>query len=322
MTPPAEEKDGEKYDEQLLVRYLLGALSREELERLDELSIVDDDFACRLSTAENDLVDSYVRKELSPADAERFTSVYLSSPRRRQRLEFAETLLGFKPAARVQTEQTPAAPVQETPSVPVPEPPRKRFSLGWWPRLAFAGISLALLLTAGYLFRENLNLRKTMTTGADQQDSLLKTQQQLEQEVSQQRSANADLQRQLEQSHSQPNLEQLKTVALLLPPPMRGAARIPTLTIAPGTDLAVISLTLEADDFPAYRAALKDPSANRVLWQSGDLQSSIAGEHKTVSISFPAALLKQQMYLVELTGIPAQRKPENIAAYSFRVTLK
>lgn len=322
MTPPAEDRDGEKYDERLLVRYLLGDLSREETERLDELSIVDDDFACRLSSAENDLVDSYVRKELSPADTERFTSVYLPSPRRRQKLEFAETLLGFKPVATAQTAQTPATPVQEISSGPVLEPPRKGFSLGWWPRLAFAGISLALLLTAGYLFRENLNLRKTMSTGAAQQDSLLKTQQQLEQEVAQQRSANADLQRQLDQSHSQPNLEQLKTVAVLLPAPMRGAARIPTLTIAPGTDLTVISLTLEADEFPAYRAALKDPSSNRVLWQSGTLESSSAGEHKAVSISFPAALLKQQNYLIELSGVPVRGSPEVVASYPLHAVLK
>lgn len=322
MTPPGEEKNEEKYEERLLIRYLLGDLSREETERLDELSIVDDDFACRLSSAENDLVDAYVRKELPHADAERFTTVFLSSPRRRQKLQFAETFLGFKPPVKAQTAEAPAAPAPEIPSIPLPEPPRKRFSLGWGPRLAFAGMSIALLLIAGYLFRENLNLRKSMTSGAASQDSLLKNQQQLQQEAAEQRSANADLQRQLDQAHARPNLDQLKTVALLLPPPVRGAARISTLTLTPGTDLAVISLTLEADEFPVYRAALKDPSSNRTLWQSDNLESSSAGEHKAVSISFPASMLKQQTYVVDLTGIPTQRKPENIGAYSFRVILK
>ena len=51
--------------DEVLVRYLLGSLPHEEAERLDELSIADDTVASRLSEAENDLVDAYIRNELS-----------------------------------------------------------------------------------------------------------------------------------------------------------------------------------------------------------------------------------------------------------------
>jgi hypothetical protein len=79
---------------------------------------------------------------------------------------------------------------------------------------------------------------------------------------------------------------------------------------------------LEADDFPAYKAALKNPADSKVLWQSEGLESSSASERKAVSISFPAGLLKQQNYIVELTGVSAKGKQENIASYPFRVALK
>ena len=46
--------------EQQLVRYLLGLLPEEEAERLDEQSVVADEFAARLQCVENDLVDAYV----------------------------------------------------------------------------------------------------------------------------------------------------------------------------------------------------------------------------------------------------------------------
>jgi len=52
-------------DEQVITDYLLGALPEAETERLDELSLTDDDFIRRLKVAENDLVDAYVKGELS-----------------------------------------------------------------------------------------------------------------------------------------------------------------------------------------------------------------------------------------------------------------
>src|ERR1700721_1918691 len=81
------------YDDQLLIRYLLGLLTPEETERLDELSIASDDFACRLRDVENDLVDAYASGELSGETLTRFQSSYLSSAEGRERVRFAEALL-------------------------------------------------------------------------------------------------------------------------------------------------------------------------------------------------------------------------------------
>src|SRR5438477_7416987 len=83
-------------DDQSLIRYLLGSLPADQAERLDELSVADDDFAWRLRGAENDLVDAYVRNTLSGETLERFRSFYLSSPLRREKVKVAETLLALK----------------------------------------------------------------------------------------------------------------------------------------------------------------------------------------------------------------------------------
>src|SRR5262249_30026514 len=76
------------HDQQLL-RYLLGMLSPDEADRIDELSVVDDDIAARLRNVEDDLVDGYVRGALSGDMLQRFESHYLSSPLRRERVSFA-----------------------------------------------------------------------------------------------------------------------------------------------------------------------------------------------------------------------------------------
>src|SRR5437764_5958628 len=75
-----------------LVRYLLGTVSREEEERLDELSIVDPQFADRLRGVEDDLADAYVRGELTESDRVRYRERYLASARGAEGQQLAQAL--------------------------------------------------------------------------------------------------------------------------------------------------------------------------------------------------------------------------------------
>jgi hypothetical protein len=77
-----------------LVRFLLGLLSDEETELLDEASIVDDNVAAELRVVESDLVDAYVRAALSDDLRRRFESFYLTSPSRRARVMLARKFVG------------------------------------------------------------------------------------------------------------------------------------------------------------------------------------------------------------------------------------
>ena len=79
--------------DQALVRYVLGGLTDEESERLDQLSVVDADFSARLRGIEHDLADAYVRGELPPADREQWERRYLGSRHGRQDLRVAQALL-------------------------------------------------------------------------------------------------------------------------------------------------------------------------------------------------------------------------------------
>jgi hypothetical protein len=309
----------ETYDDRLLTRYLLGALPPEETERMDELSIVDDEFAQRLHAVENELVDAYVRNELPEIDVQKFKSFYLSSAKRRQKVQFAEAFEGFKKPLRRSEEAAETAPVAPAEARPL----RRPFSLFAVRPWALVAIALAVALISGYLVYDNIRLQQQIGAARAEQARLLQHQQEFEQELKQQQSANAETQKQLEQARtSAPNLRQLKTVAMLLWPPTRGATRIPALSLPEGTDLAVLTLAIESDEFSAYRAALKDPEANHVIWQSEDLESVPAGERRAISISFPASLLKAQNYIVELTVAPAKGHAKMVGAYPFRVVLK
>jgi hypothetical protein len=315
----------QRFDDQVLIQYLLGTLPEEQAERLDELSIADDAFAWRLSAVENDLVDAYVRGELFGGNLAQFKKSYLSSPKRLQKLEFAEALSSFD--AKTATAAAQAAPARTEPGSTPKDKPLKGLTPWRWfsvPRLAlqwgFAGGALAMLFMASYLLLENARLRKQTTEVQGSQAAFGQREQELQRQLNDQRAANAAISKELDSlRESQLNLDQLKTLSAFLLPPTRGAGRIPTLSVSPGTSLVVLLLSLESDDFPAYRVGLKDPATNQTVWHSGDLKAVSSGATRTVSISFAARLLKQQNYVIELTGVSAQGTAELIASYALKV---
>ncbi len=127
----------QQHDPQLLIRYLLGTLPDEEAEPMDERSVTDDELAGRLAEAENDLVDSYVRGELSREERERFEAHYLSTEQRRRKVAFADAL-----RQRIEEGGT-ALPARET-------PPWTRTAPRLVPAWALAAAALVLLLPAAF----------------------------------------------------------------------------------------------------------------------------------------------------------------------------
>jgi len=307
---PASDKHD--FDDIQLVQYLLGKLPAEESERLDELSVTDDDLARRLRDTENDLVDAYVHSELSGKTLEEFRTFYLSSAKRREKVAFAEGLLQFQAsAARVATQST------KTPSF---------FSRMFAPRrmiLQFAAAAFVMSLILGYLLFDNARLRYQMDDARTRQSSLEQNKQKLENELREQRTANADSQKEPGlDGKNRADLDQLKTLSLMLPPPARGLSSVKTITVHPNVDLLVLVLALESADFPQYRVTLKDPATNEVVWRSADLEAASAGNKPGLTVSFRAGLLKTQNYVAEVAGLSDAGKAQIIGDYPFHVVLK
>lgn len=120
-------------DEAELEGYVLGLLPAEQAERLDEESIADDEIAHRLRTIETDLVDSYVRGQLTGLALERFESHYLASPRRREAVRLAA---GFVRAV----DRSAAAAESMAPPAPTAAP----MTLKW-----FVPVAAVLTLAVG-----------------------------------------------------------------------------------------------------------------------------------------------------------------------------
>ena len=299
-------------NDQLLVQYLLGTLPAEETERLDELSVTDDDFATRLSVAENDLVDAYVRGDLPADTAERFRLTYASSPRRREKLRFAESLLLYQKREEAVTVQ---------PAVRQKSPGRIRrfFTLPTlMPQWGLAAVAILLLAATGYLGMTNRRLRDQLIRAGVERISLEQREQQLARQLENSSPENAKG----SATESQKPFDRLKIATFVLTPAIRGAGQLPSVSTSPETDVVVLKIELEENEFPQYRAELEDSATRHVLWTSADLAAFSDGSQKAVSFAFRAALLQRQTYLVQISGIRANGTSELISTYPFRALVK
>jgi hypothetical protein len=280
------------YDDRSVIQYLLGATSGEETDRLDELSITDDEFASRLRSAENDLVDAYAKGELEGETLERFKSFYLASASRLEKVRFAE-------AMETMTNRSVAVPQMHRTARPT------------WERVLFwsvAAAAAALLLVTGYLVQENRRLQREF---AQQRERPSAPEQRPQVLPKQPDSASAT-------TPAEPRAAP-RILAFVLSPQTRGTGSLAAISLLPGVDRVVFHLILESDDFPEYRAALRDPASNQIIWRSAGLKARPNGANRSVSVSLPGDLFKPQNYALELTGIPPGGEAEFVSTYAFKV---
>ena len=80
------------HDQSRIREYLLGHLSREEQEHLEERLIVDDDLFEELEVSKGELIEEYCASELTEKERQWFESHYLASQEGRQRYSLAIAL--------------------------------------------------------------------------------------------------------------------------------------------------------------------------------------------------------------------------------------
>jgi len=278
------------YDDEQLVRYLIGSLDEQDTERFDELSISDDEFAGRLRAVENDLIDAHARGELSSETRARFETHYLSRPGKMERRRFAE-------AWTLRQHRAVSASVPRPGSGFSDRPARRPWV---WPLAAAAAVVLAVL---GYvvLVRSNPSSRESQVPT----------------------SVATEPPKSVPQGPGSGSTGPLPApIAIVLMPSTRGTGEIPSVSIGTDSTEVEVSLVLDGDDFPTYDVALKDFGSDRILWHRAGLTSSSSGADRIVVAAIDATLLKPQRYTLELSGRRASGRSEVITSYPFRVVMK
>lgn len=290
-----------------LVQYLLGVLPPEDTERLDEASIVDDDIAARLRRVEDDLVDSYVRGQLSGDTLAQFESHYLASRHRRERVEFARKFL--RAVDKVDTETAPVA---------VDAPPK----VGGSKVLATLAVAATLSLAAGgALLLQNVRLGRGLREAQIDRVAVDQRARDLERQLKELRDANETATKELARARESATtvVREASTVALVLLPQTRSIGPVPTLVMPAVTEQLGFELRLEANDFPSYQVGLRDPAVNTVIWRSGWIAAKSSAGQSAVRVGVPARALKPQHYSLDLSGRRPAGGTEVVGSYAFEI---
>jgi hypothetical protein len=301
-----------------LTQYLLGNLQGEECERLDELSIAEDEFTERLYAAENDLVDAYVRNQLRGEALRDFESHYLATDVRRQKVAMARALFlaDTRPDSSAESELSAARP-NSSAAVNLR-------SLVGHPRLRFAwlgvAVVLALSVTTAWLAVENHRLRQqdrsSLAANSTFKQELLQLRAQMQYEQTLQ---NGQAPAAEESGLGNIGHSARLTSSIFLLPPTRGAATIPVAGVAQEDRWFRLQLALESDDFPQYQVDLMNLGSHKYVWHSGPVRSADVNHRRALSLLFPVGGLKSQRYSADVSGIAADGRHEVLGSYVFRI---
>ena len=284
-----------------ITRYFLGELSTDETEQFDRECFSNSTFAESVFVVEDELIDRYVRNELSNADRERFEQFYLTTDARRSRVAMATNLKVTMNSATTEK----ARPV-ESHNIWQRVIPNRALT-----RYAFATLTLALVVIAVWLLIRNSNKEQVAKTNppinvASPENSPTPSS-----------SPSSPTPAPTGTPVGQEPASQLATVVYtLVPGTQRDAGeRDRVIKLSPQTKTVELRLIIQDQVHPPYEVRLATVEGESVFVRRG-LRTVAVNGGQAVSVRVPASLFEARDYVGRIVGRTGDAAP----SYTFRVT--
>jgi type II secretory pathway pseudopilin PulG len=316
--------------EEIRVRYLLGKLSEQERVSLEERFFSNDQEFEELEAAETELIDQYLRSELSSADRTQFEKTLIASPRLAKRVQIGN-ILASRLSAIEHSENLGAR--QHT----LTQKKTSASNLSWWKKLfgpqsslspAFA-VSLVLILAAGVLvtvvwmkYRDEsrrLSAETQQRIELEKQIAELKSRSdQLDQNLQQVIREKEELLAKQSQS-GQPDQQPTSLAFFVLTPgSTRGGGGGNNLSISPTTTSVELRLDVDSEEYSRYNASVQTIEGRMIIQAPGLRLDQSQGKTR-VRLQVAASLLRPGDYIAKLDGVTESGTSELAHYYSFRV---
>jgi hypothetical protein len=305
------------------VSYLLGDLPEKERDEFEERLFLDADLSFFLDATENDLVDEYVRGELSAEQIKKFEENLLLADSRREKLQIASVL-------QEKVFNKKSAVVAAVPQVSVWERLSAIFRV---PRLVWAGglvtVILFLLIGGFWLSRQTENNQVVADFDKNQNLSIEPVRKPTVENFPN-INAPQNIKQKLTNTNENPkpspatvlpkNTKQPTVFGFTLLPPMRSGER-PTLIVPP--DAQTIRLRVQHNntrEFIKYRAEIRDSSGD-LIW-SREIAVGKKTLQKPIILDVRSGALGTGSYELTLSGITSDAQLEEVNFYNFAVRQK
>jgi len=322
-------------DENLVVRYLLGQLPEEEQLRLEERAFSDQEYLQNVLAVERDLIDEYVRGELSGSERRQFEKLFLASPERRRKVEFARALTNV-------VSESPATESLARPAIDHAPIPWRDFLLAWLRgqrmamKFSLAAVTLMVVLGVSWLIAETIRLRAQLAQLQAQRQSQQRDEEKppqeetLRRQLAEQQKRNEELALQLQNERQ--HLAQLQqeltrsspprpiiASLMLLPGLPRSSTDRPKLIVPRGAQQARLQIGLEkGDDHKRFHVELRT-AGGQPVWSQNNLQPRAARAGRSLVLYLPVSVLSAGEYELALKGVTDQGEVEAVGYYYFGV---
>jgi hypothetical protein len=316
------------------MRYLLGTLSEEERARMEERYFSDDAEFEELEIVEEELIDRYIRGELSTTDSATFEMIVARSPRLTERVAIAQVF-----AERLKSTPTGVS----TAPVATKDPGRPHEPASWWtklfgdspgsrrPRLAVAFSILLVSLGGLGLLVGWLRLREESKQLAADRAAVEQRQRELDKQAADLKYQAEQLAKGATQASTPPEISAPKQLeqptpsgrslfaVTLSPGTLRSAGGgNQGFTLPSGTGNVEITLRLRDTEYPSYQATILN--ADRVaIFNSGFRRPIRRASGSLLIFRIPANRLSPSDYSISVEGRTPTGATESVDDYGFRV---
>ena len=293
----------------LLVRYILGQVSREERVGLEERYFTDSDLFEELVATENDLIDAYARGQLSGVERFQFEGRFLATPELRERVRAARSLAACGSALSSNSPQPGKLMTGKNAMSPA-------F------RFAFCTIITIVVVWASWMTISNLRLRRQIEQTNAERAALQQQQQQAQRQI-------ADLSARIQQRQETNQTQEIAQlgpagqpiISLTLAPGLqRSPGKVSVLPISSDLSNVLLLLLTRPGPYSSYGISLETPEGKQVL-KRDSLKALPTADGKVIRLFLPPRALGRGDYIVRLFGKSPNAATEEIAAYSLRVIL-
>lgn len=317
-----------------VIRYLYNEIADTERDALEERLFTNDDFSLFAESAENDLVDEYVRGEMSFAEKQRFEKNYLISENRREKVRAANIL-----QTKLFNEKQAKMPVNISPQVSVWQSLAEFFRV---PSFAFAGglalILLTVLVGGWFLLRQTPNQPEIVRDENTNRQTPIPSPQNLPKndisentnkpETNVNKPANIE-NKATEKKNLPTNEKPDKPTEIAPQPRVFAATLLPMLRSGERSALNIpknaetVSLRVVHDNqktFAKYRAEIRDQNGKVIVTREFPVNEKTLS--RPLNLSVKNSALSAGSYELTLRGISNENQTEEIKFYNFTVNKK
>lgn len=314
--------------EKTIRRFLLGELPEAEQLALSENLFTDDETFERIWAVENDLVDRYVRGQLTLAEMTLFETHYLASPIHRERVAFAKALIENADAkeARTRLVTERASPWWASFTATA-----RRTPLRW----VTAAAMLLLIACAVWLVAERVRLREQVgrlqSEKAEEDRRTAETEKQIAAERERRDQLAAEIERQRDGQSPQvtgqtpaqsPSVrdEHSSVITFLLSPMlMRGGGEPTRLKVTRETRRVVLQMKVEGSKARSFQISLRTVEGSQVWSQSGIKAGAKGRNGFVISAGIPGDKLPTGDYILTLSVADGTNQLTEVNRYFFSV---